>query len=594
MEESKKAHKLQIRRIAQYYWSVLKDYKNSQYVILIAIFFGEVAATLVVPLLGQRILNAADAGGPEAYGIMMQSVLFLACAIVVYNILFRLADHQLVSSQSRILKDLYDLAHRNLQQKSYDFYTNTFAGSLIAKTKRFVSSFETLQDIFVWQIWMGGFGFLFTFSALSYQSWILGAIVLVWVAFYIALVSVLVKRLIPKSLRNAEADSATTAHYSDIISNVLTVKMFGRARKEEFSFEETTTAQDVVRRDAWLQQHFWNNIYQGIAVGVFEVALMGTVVYLWNQGAVSTGTILLVQVYAIVIFDIVWQMGRSFVRSFTAISDANEMVEIMDQPVGVGDSKSPEPVRFSEGRVQFADVSYRYNGGAGRVFEGFDLELPPGQRVALVGHSGAGKTTIVKLLLRFVDVEQGEILIDGQNIAHVAQEDLRRHIAYVPQEPLLFHRTLFENIAYGKEDATREEVEEVAKRARAHDFIAALPQGYDTLVGERGIKLSGGERQRVAIARALIKDAPIVILDEATSSLDSVSEQHIQLAFDELMKGRTTIVIAHRLSTIKHMDRIVVLDKGTVAEDGTHDELLKKDGIYAELWTHQVGGFIGE
>ena len=224
----------------------------------------------------------------------------------------------------------------------------------------------------------------------------------------------------------------------------------------------------------------------------------------------------------------------------------------------------------------------------------FNLIIKPGERIGLVGHSGAGKSTITKLLLRFADALEGSIVIDNQDIKNVTQNDLRKVISYVPQEPILFHRSIKENIAYSKPDATKEEIIEVAKKAHAHEFIEKLPQGYDTLVGERGIKLSGGERQRVAIARAMLKDSPILMLDEATSSLDSISEHYIQDAFNELMKGKTTIVIAHRLSTIQKMDRIIVLDKGKIVEQGTHKELLELNGSYAELWNHQTGGFLEE
>lgn len=589
-----KVQQLKLKRILWYYWRQLRRYSREQIVLLVAVSVLVTITVTASPLLGRYIVDTGVGGGPDAFGDMIHALQWLCFFLLLHVVAFSVANWLLVTTQSKTLKHLHDAAHKSLIEKSHEFFVNTFAGSLIAKTSRYNNAFITLHDLSVFQVWWNGLQLLIAGVVLSYYSWWLGLAVAAWVIVYVSMTVFLVKRQIPKSLKSAELDSVTTAHYSDNISNALTIKMFARSREEQESFERTTGAQEHVRRQAWLQQHFWNNIFQSVAVVVFEILLLGTVIHLWNAGVVTIGTILLAQVYVILILNTVMQLGRSMIRAFTAVSDANQMVELMDETIEVDDVTSPESARFPEGRVHFKDVSYRYNGGSGRVFENLDLEIPAGQRVALVGHSGAGKTTIVKLLLRFVDVEKGEILIDGQNIAHVAQEDLRKHIAYVPQEPLLFHRTLFENIAYGKEDATREEVEEVAKRARAHDFIAALPHGYDTLVGERGIKLSGGERQRVAIARALIKDAPIVILDEATSSLDSVSEQHIQLAFDELMKGRTTIVIAHRLSTIKHMDRIVVLDKGKVIEDGTHDELLKKSGIYAELWSHQVGGFIGE
>jgi ATP-binding cassette subfamily B protein len=340
-----------------------------------------------------------------------------------------------------------------------------------------------------------------------------------------------------------------------------------------------------------MQNGFWNNMFQGAMVNRFEIGLIATVIVLWGMGVASAGLMLLVVVYVLRSFNIVWMISRNVINISRALTGANEMVEILDAPLEVADPLIPEAIRMTEGQVVFTEVTHAYD-NAGHVFRDLSLDIRAGEKVAFVGHSGAGKTTIVKLLLRFLDIESGTITIDGQDITKVTQDDLRRHIAYVPQEPILFHRSLFDNIAYGKPDATREEVEEVARRARAHDFIAKLPNGYDTLVGERGVKLSGGERQRVAIARALLKDAPIVVLDEATSSLDSISERFIQEAFDELMQGRTTIVIAHRLSTIQHMDRIIVLDNGGVAEQGTHAELLAQNGIYAELWNSQVGGFI--
>ncbi|MEK9182475.1 MAG: ATP-binding cassette domain-containing protein, partial [Patescibacteria group bacterium] len=270
-----------------------------------------------------------------------------------------------------------------------------------------------------------------------------------------------------------------------------------------------------------------------------------------------------------------------------------EVVDIFDTPIDILDPKKPESLRIHEGRVVFKDVSFAYKGG-NSVLQNFNLNITPGERIGLVGRSGAGKSTITKLLLRFVDISEGDILIDGQNIKNVTQNDLRSVISFVPQESILFHRTIRENIAYSRLEATNEEVENIAKKSFAHDFIIKFPKGYDTLVGERGIKLSGGERQRIAIARAMLKNSPILVLDEATSSLDSVSEKYIQDGFEELMKGKTTIVIAHRLSTISKMDKIVVLENGNIAEMGSHRELLDRGGVYAGLWGHQSGGFLEE
>jgi ATP-binding cassette subfamily B protein len=306
---------------------------------------------------------------------------------------------------------------------------------------------------------------------------------------------------------------------------------------------------------------------------------------------VSAGTIVLVQVYVVTVFNIVWTISKNIVRASSALTDATEMVKLFEQTPDVLDVAKPKKFEVSLGKIEFKNVGFSYDDG-NPLFNNLSFTIAPGERVAFVGHSGAGKTTVTKLLLRFADVTEGAITIDGVDIAKVRQDELRARIAYVPQEPILFHRSLHDNIAYAKPGATHEEVVVVAKRAHAHEFIEQLRWGYDTLVGERGIKLSGGERQRVAIARAMLKDAPILVLDEATSSLDSVSEGYIQEAFAELMNGRTTIVIAHRLSTIQGMDRIIVFGQGGIEEEGTHAELLAKHGKYAELWGSQVGGFL--
>jgi ABC-type multidrug transport system fused ATPase/permease subunit len=268
-----------------------------------------------------------------------------------------------------------------------------------------------------------------------------------------------------------------------------------------------------------------------------------------------------------------------------------EMVDIFKQVPDVLDIPNPEKSKIKEGSIEIKNMSFTYPNGTS-VFSNFLLKVHSGEKVGLVGYSGSGKSTITKLLMRFVDISSGEILIDGQNIVKIRQDDLRNNISYISQEPILFHRSIKDNIAYSWPEASEEQIFASAKSAHADEFISNLKYGYDTLVGERGVKLSGGERQRVAIARAMLKPTPILILDEATSSLDSISESYIQEAFGELMKGKTTIVIAHRLSTIQKMDRIIVLDNGKIVEEGTHKELLERNGMYADLWNHQTGGFM--
>ena len=273
-----------------------------------------------------------------------------------------------------------------------------------------------------------------------------------------------------------------------------------------------------------------------------------------------------------------------------AFGDAHDMTVILDEPRLVADEPGAKDLAVTRGDILFSNLSFSYSDGSmpTSVFENFTLHIPPGQRVGLVGKSGSGKTTVTRLLLRLSDIQEGKILVDGQDISRISQGSLRRQIAYVPQEPLLFHRTIAENIAYGRPDATKEQIRQAAKDANALEFIETLPEGFDTITGERGVKLSGGQRQRIAIARAILTNAPILVLDEATSALDSESEQLIQGALENLMKGKTSIVVAHRLSTVARLDRIIVLKDGEIIEDGTHEELLNKHGEYSGLWERQT------
>ena len=290
-----------------------------------------------------------------------------------------------------------------------------------------------------------------------------------------------------------------------------------------------------------------------------------------------------------------WEFGNNALRNYNrAFGDAQEMLSVLDLEPSVKDPIQPEESRIDKGSIEFQDMSFTHpeTNSDDSLFVNLNLTIQAGEKIGLVGHSGSGKTTLTKLLLRFDDIDGGQILIDGQNITHVTQDDLRAKIAYVPQEPLLFHRSIYENIAYGRPSANEKEIRRAAEQAHAADFIDKLPKGYNTLVGERGVKLSGGQRQRIVIARALLKNAPILVLDEATSALDSESEQLIQSALWKLMEGRTAIVIAHRLSTIQKMDRILVLEDGTIVEEGDHKRLLSKKGTYAKLWARQSGGFL--
>ncbi len=321
--------------------------------------------------------------------------------------------------------------------------------------------------------------------------------------------------------------------------------------------------------------------------GIFYLAIK-----LWQKGILTIGDFVLLQAYLITIFMRVWDFGKTIRSIYENLADAEEMTVILNTPHEITDIPKAKDLKVKKGKIEFKEVDFYYY-QTRPVLKNFNLTIANHEKVALIGPSGAGKTTIIKLLLRIHELTAGTVLIDEQNITLVKQESLRENIGLVPQDPILFHRTLMENIRYGKPNASDEELIETAKKARCDEFIMALPEKYNTYVGERGIKLSGGERQRVAIARAILKNAPILVLDEATSSLDSASEKMIQEAIDELMKDKTVIVVAHRLSTIRKMDRIIVVEDGRIAEEGSHDVLLKREnGLYKKLWGLQAGGFI--
>jgi ATP-binding cassette subfamily B protein len=340
-----------------------------------------------------------------------------------------------------------------------------------------------------------------------------------------------------------------------------------------------------------------SSINEAIQAGMFvilEFGLLYLAVKFWKAGHLTVGDFALLEGYMVQMFGLLWDLGRHIKNIYSRLGDAQEMTEILLTPHEVVDRPNAGKLKVTGGRIEFQDVTFGYHNKQ-KIFQDFNLSIHPGERVALIGPSGGGKTTVIKLLFRFFDLQGGGIAIDGQKIASVSQESLRANLALVPQDPILFHRSLYDNIAYGDPNASEGEIIKAAKLAHCHEFIMKFPDQYQTFVGERGVKLSGGERQRVAIARAILKNAPILVLDEATSSLDSESELLIQDALRNLMKDRTTIVIAHRLSTIMQMDRIVVIEKGKITEEGKHGELLKAEqGTYQKLWKIQAGGFFNK
>ena len=582
-------------KIFKYILPEVHKYKLAFYGMIFLFVLRVLFSGILNPLYFKKIIDVLSTATPD-HSLLASQIFSLVLTLIVFNIISiaagRSGSFVMYYFNSKVIRGLRDLSFQKIEKNSYTFFSNTFAGSLVTKARRFVGAFDSMLGIFIYNflkfflILIGVFVVLFT------QSRMITLIFFVWVVIHIAVVSYFVKKKMKYDILEAEQDSKVSGRLSDVFGNILAVKLFSARNAEIQSFGQYTLEGEKRGIKAGYAASYISLI-QGIIILFVQSFLLYIMMNLWLKNQISTGTVVLIQSYMIIVFDQLWDFGEALNKFMRSMSDMKETIDIFETVPDILDPKNPEQLKFKNGLIAFNNVSFKYHVG-GKVLTDFNLTINPGERVGFVGHSGAGKSTITKLLLRFVDVTGGAILIDGQDIRSITQDNLRSVISYVPQESILFHRSIRENIMYSYPEATEEEMIAVAKKAHAHEFISKLPLGYETMVGERGVKLSGGERQRVAIARAMLKPAPILILDEATSSLDSISESYIQESFEELMKGKTTIVIAHRLSTIQKMDRIIVLDQGHIAEEGTHKELLAKGGLYTELWNHQTGGFLEE
>ncbi len=493
----------------------------------------------------------------------------------------------------RVMKDLERTAFHYLLGHSFQFFADSFAGSLVRRVGRLSRGYADIMDAVLWRLLPLVTSTVWVLYFVSQRSWQVAIALSVWIVLFVSLNLFSVRIRHRLRVERAAKDSEVTGAVADALTNVVNIKLFTGLAREMKIFDRLSNERRVLHNKSWYVGES-NTLIQNFLMFGVEVVVMYTAVRLWSQGVLSVGDVVLFQSYLVLLFGKLFDFGKVLRSLYEAFAEAQEMVELMALPHGIVDRPGAKALKVKRGEIVFDDVTFKYQTGK-TVLSKVDLTIQPSEKVALVGPSGAGKSTIVKLLFRFYELTKGRILVDGQDIAKVTQDSLRDYISLVPQEPILFHRTLKENIRYGRPDASDEEVIEAARRAHCHEFITCLEKGYDTYVGERGVKLSGGERQRVAIARAILKNAPILVLDEATSSLDSESEHLIQDALKQLMKDKTVIVIAHRLSTIMQMDRIVVLEQGKVADMGTHEELLKTEGgLYRKLWELQAGGFLME
>lgn len=495
--------------------------------------------------------------------------------------------------QVAVVRDLSQSCFHYVHGHAATFFHNTFVGSLVKKINKFGYAFERIADLIIFHWIRIVVDVTFILIVLFFKSWILGLILTGWIILMCSMNYFFSLYKLKFDARRTRQDSLVTGLLADTVTNHSNIKLLSGTQREQKKFNQETSLLAALKGFAWNLSEMFESVQVLITI-LLEFLIMSVAVHLWQKGQIVVGDFILIQTYILVLMRQLWDIGRYIRDYYEYLAEAEEMAEILTTPHEIQDVREATELSVSKGEIVFDRVDFAYN-QTRDILGGFDLHIAAGERVALVGHSGAGKSTIIKLLLRDHDVTGGEIRIDDQSISQATRASLWASLSYVPQEPMLFHRSLIENIRYGRPDASDEEVFAAAKQARAHDFITEFPDGYETLVGERGVKLSGGERQRVAIARAILRNAPILILDEATSSLDSESELLIQEALDALMKNKTVIVVAHRLSTIMKMDRILVIEDGKIVEEGDHEALLKKkNGFYKRLWNIQAGQFIGE
>lgn len=480
-----------------------------------------------------------------------------------------------------------------LKKQKYGFFENQFSGSLVKQAGRFSRSFEIVMDWFLFQLYQNSLAVIVAFVIFYQQQPEFAFYFLLWVAVFVgwSVVFSLWKLRFDKAV--AEGDSKVGGVYSDAISNISIVKSFVMEATEQAQINLAADWVYKKKKIAWILM-FVSFAIQGLMALGMELLLVYLMIQKWKNGHFEVGEFVLFQSIFMLLIHRLWDFGRNFRTFFSALADAAEMAEVFRCTDLEVDGEGAKPLQIKNGEIHFDSVDFSYSTlkeGGPSLFKAFSLNVRPGEKVALVGHSGSGKTTLTKMLFRFVDPQKGSLTFDGVDARAFTLDSLRRQISLIPQQPELFHRSVKDNITLGR-PVTDAELTDVVKKAQCLDFIKNFPDGMDTLVGERGVKLSGGERQRIAIARAFLEDAPIVMLDEATSALDSLTEQQIQVAVFELIKNKTAIVIAHRLSTILRMDRIVVMEKGRIIEQGTHQELLKIRGKYFQMWEHQSGSFL--
>lgn len=581
------------RQTFSLYLSHARRYTLFGVLAVFAVSFASVI-NMIIPIYYKKFfdtLTHASSANDDIAGLLFSILGIIALFLVLQRIIWQSSGILVSQFTGRIMADLANTCFSYLHKNSFTFFNNSFVGSLVKQVNYFVRAFDVITDHIIFDLLQLSVNLSVILVVLTTRSPALGIVLFVWAVIFLMINLLLTKYKLKYDIARSAAETTSTGILADTITNNSNVKLFCGYDRERRFFGDAIARVQQLRIFSWTLGNIVDGV-QGLLAIALEIGMFYVAIRLWQQGRLTVGDFVLIQAYLITTFDRLWNFGKHIRVIYENLADAEDMTKILTTHHEIVDTPKAKTLKVTAGAVDYVNVQFNYR-ETRTILSKFSLSIRPHEKLALVGPSGAGKSTVVKLLLRMHDVTKGKITIDGQDIAKVTQESLWRAISLVPQEPILFHRTLLENIRYGKPEATNDEVMRAAKLAHCHEFISELPEGYDTYVGERGIKLSGGERQRVAIARAILRNAPLLVLDEATSSLDSESEQLIQEALATLMEGKTVIVIAHRLSTIMKMDRIVVIDRGEIIEEGTHEALLEKEqGLYKNLWQIQAGGFI--
>lgn len=555
---------------------------------------GATVADLFMPIYSGHLVDALShgAGDVEARDAALKAFGAIV-ALGLLSITLRMIGLQaIVPFTLKIMSDVAREAFVRVQRFSTDWHANSFAGSTVRKVTRGMWALDLYNDTILMALLPSLMVLLGSMILLGLHWASLGLVIALGAVIYIAMTVTLSTRYIAPAARVSNAwDTKVGGTLADALTCNAVVKSFGAELREDARLRRVVSRWRRRVKRTWLRYNTTNAAQLSVLL-CLRTSVIGGSVLLWMAGRASPGDVTYVLTSYYIIHAYLRDVGMHVNNLQRSVNDMEELVEIHDEPIGIADAPEAEPIDVQGGRIQFEEVTFHYGGHRAPLYDGLSVDIRAGERVGLVGRSGSGKTTFIKLVQRLYDVSGGKILIDSQDIAKATQQSLRSQIAIVQQDPILFHRSLAENIAYGRPGASMAAIEQAARLANAHEFILRLPKGYGTLVGERGVKLSGGERQRVALARAFLADAPVLILDEATSSLDSESEALIQQAMVRLMKDRTSIVIAHRLSTVRSLDRILVFDRGEIVEQGTHAALTARaGGIYRSLFERQAGEF---